>query len=229
MTPCHGHTMGRAPQGAAAFPGNLPQLQLCSKTGNTAAQPGSPNPGEEGRERGVSFLGCFVPTLTPLRPAGVPAGSPTCAAAATKGDEYVMLRCRWEGGTPRVTLSWRDSGGRALGDPSASTAVLVLSTDGSLGGREFVCVAAHPLRVSAAECRLRLGKRVPRAPREPRRGCRALAGPSPLVAEQRSPSWRRRARWRCWRAVRRSWRAGNAAAAPGSVPRWLGTTPSSGR
>uniref|UniRef100_A0A8C3EEK4 V-set and immunoglobulin domain containing 10 like 2 n=1 Tax=Corvus moneduloides TaxID=1196302 RepID=A0A8C3EEK4_CORMO len=86
----------------------------------------------------------------------VPSGSPTCAAAATKGDEYVMLRCRWEGGTPLVTLRWRDTAGRALGDPAPSTAVLVLSTDGSLGGREFVCVAAHPLRAAAAECRLRL-------------------------------------------------------------------------
>ncbi|KAJ7415964.1 titin-like protein [Willisornis vidua] len=86
----------------------------------------------------------------------VPAGSPTCSAAATKGDEYVMLQCRWEGGTPPVTLRWRDGGGRALGDPTLSTAVLVLSTDGSLGGREFVCGAAHPLRAASAECRLRL-------------------------------------------------------------------------
>ncbi|KAM4885731.1 V-set and immunoglobulin domain-containing protein 10-like 2 [Sylvia borin] len=91
----------------------------------------------------------------------VPSGSPTCEAAATKGDEYVMLRCRWEGGTPLVTLRWRDSVGRTLGDPAASIAVLVLSTDGSLGGREFVCVAAHPLRAAAAECRLRLGKLEP--------------------------------------------------------------------
>ncbi|XP_039577664.1 V-set and immunoglobulin domain-containing protein 10-like 2 isoform X6 [Passer montanus] len=86
----------------------------------------------------------------------VPPGSPRCAAAATKGDEYVMLRCGWQGGTPPVTLRWRDSAGRALGDPAASLAVLVLGTDGSLAGREFVCAAAHPLRAAAAECRLRL-------------------------------------------------------------------------
>ncbi|XP_039577661.1 V-set and immunoglobulin domain-containing protein 10-like 2 isoform X3 [Passer montanus] len=91
----------------------------------------------------------------------VPPGSPRCAAAATKGDEYVMLRCGWQGGTPPVTLRWRDSAGRALGDPAASLAVLVLGTDGSLAGREFVCAAAHPLRAAAAECRLRLGKPAP--------------------------------------------------------------------
>ncbi|KAM9269243.1 LOW QUALITY PROTEIN: V-set and immunoglobulin domain-containing protein 10-like 2 [Morus bassanus] len=88
----------------------------------------------------------------------VPAGSPSCAAAATKGDEYVMLRCQWEGGTPPVTLRWRDGEGRALGDPSPSAAVLVLSTDNGLGGRDFVCAAAHPLQATGAECRLRLGK-----------------------------------------------------------------------
>ncbi|XP_075377316.1 LOW QUALITY PROTEIN: V-set and immunoglobulin domain-containing protein 10-like 2 [Mycteria americana] len=95
----------------------------------------------------------------------VPAGGPSCAAAATKGDEYVVLRCRWEGGTPPVTLRWRDGGGQALGDPSPSATVLVLSADGSLGGRDFVCAAAHPLRATSAECHLRLGK--PARPRVP--------------------------------------------------------------
>ncbi|XP_042656321.1 LOW QUALITY PROTEIN: V-set and immunoglobulin domain-containing protein 10-like 2 [Tyto alba] len=88
----------------------------------------------------------------------VPAGSPSCAAVATKGDEYVMLRCRWEGGTPPVTLRWRDGGGRALGDPLPSATVLVLSANATLGGRDFICAATHPLRAAGAECRLRLGK-----------------------------------------------------------------------
>ncbi|KAM6107609.1 LOW QUALITY PROTEIN: V-set and immunoglobulin domain-containing protein 10-like 2 [Pterocles gutturalis] len=88
----------------------------------------------------------------------VPAGGPSCAAAATKGDEYVMLRCHWEGGTPAVTLRWQEGGGRALGDPVPSVTVVVLSADGTLGGREFVCAAAHPLRAGGAQCRLRLGK-----------------------------------------------------------------------
>lgn len=81
-----------------------------------------------------------------------------------------MLRCWWEGGTPPATLRWRDGGGQALGDPSPSAAVLVLSADGSLGGRDFVCAAAHPLRAAGAECRLRLGKLdpSPRAPTAPR-------------------------------------------------------------
>ncbi|XP_075579469.1 V-set and immunoglobulin domain-containing protein 10-like 2 [Pelecanus crispus] len=86
----------------------------------------------------------------------VPAGGPSCTATATKGDEDVMLRCRWEGGTPPATLRWRDGGGRALGDPSPSTTILVLSAGGGLRGRDFICAAAHPLRAAGAECRLRL-------------------------------------------------------------------------
>ncbi|XP_072210946.1 V-set and immunoglobulin domain-containing protein 10-like 2 [Excalfactoria chinensis] len=86
----------------------------------------------------------------------IPAGSPTCTAAATKRDEFVMLRCRWEGGEPPATLRWWDGRGRALGFPTPSTTVLVLSTDTGLRGQDFVCVAAHPLRAASTECRLRL-------------------------------------------------------------------------
>lgn len=162
--PSHGWAL----HGAAAFPGTLSTSRLLHN-GAAVARPGLPNAPHPGV--GVSpFRGCFgtawqCPAPTPLRPAGVPSGSPSCAAAATKGDEYVMLRCRWEGGAPLVTLRWRDTAGRTLGDPAPSTAVLVLSTDGSLGGREFVCEAAHPLRAAAAECRLRLGKPDPSPPR----------------------------------------------------------------
>ncbi|XP_050570947.1 LOW QUALITY PROTEIN: V-set and immunoglobulin domain-containing protein 10-like 2 [Cygnus atratus] len=88
----------------------------------------------------------------------VPAGSPACTAVATKHDEFVMLQCRWEGGTPPATLRWWDSRGQALGVPMPSAAVLVLSADASLGGQDFNCVATHPLRAAAAECHLRLGK-----------------------------------------------------------------------
>uniref|UniRef100_A0A8C8BKQ7 V-set and immunoglobulin domain containing 10 like 2 n=1 Tax=Otus sunia TaxID=257818 RepID=A0A8C8BKQ7_9STRI len=109
----------------------------------------------------------------------VPAGGPSCAAAATKGDEYVMLRCRWEGGTPPVTLRWRDGGGRALGDPAPSATILVLSANGTLGGRDFVCAAEHPLRAAGAECRLRLGKLGPSPPLLPRRRGGDTPAPSP--------------------------------------------------
>lgn len=178
--PCHGHTMGWAPHGDTTSAGTSSNPRLLRNGGphGTAGVQSPPHPLFGG--------GCFsaaspYPALRPLHPAGVPAGGPSCAAAATKGDEYVMLRCRWEGGTPPATLRWRDGGGQALGDPSPSAAVLVLSADGSLGGRDFVCAAAHPLRAAGAECRLRLGKPdpSPRAPPAPRWGCTSLPAPSP--------------------------------------------------
>lgn len=213
-----------------------PVTPACSITGVPMAQLGVSHYFGGGGRRCFGTASRY-PTLTPLHPAGVPAGGPSCTAAATKGDEYVMLRCRWEGGTPPVTLRWRDGGGRALGDPSPSATVLVLSTDSSLGGRDFVCAAAHPLRAAGAECRLRLGKPDPSpATPLPRRGgvtrpCQLCVTPPSLLATQRSPSWRRRgARWRCWKAARRGWRAGEAAAAaPIWVLPWFGTTPRSGR
>lgn len=177
---------------------DLPTTSVCSRMGVPTAQLGC-------KAGGVSFWGgdgddthfgtaSRYPTLTPLHPAGVPAGGPSCAAAATKGDEYVMLRCRWEGGTPPVTLRWHDSGGRALGDPVPSAAVLVLSADGSLGGREFVCTAAHPLRAAGAECRLRLGKPdpSPRALPVPQRRRTSLPAPSPRFLPRRGPRTRGR-------------------------------------
>ncbi|KAI6073131.1 V-set and immunoglobulin domain-containing protein 10-like isoform X1 [Aix galericulata] len=81
---------------------------------------------------------------------------PACTAVASKHDEFVMLRCCWEGGMPPATLRWWDSRGQALGVPMPSAAVLVLSADASLGGQDFICVATHPLRVAAAQCHLRL-------------------------------------------------------------------------
>ncbi|KAM9369936.1 LOW QUALITY PROTEIN: V-set and immunoglobulin domain-containing protein 10-like 2 [Phaethornis superciliosus] len=111
-----------------------------------------------------SFFSCLAshPALPQGAACGttlwVPDGGPSCAAAATKGDDYVMLRCCWEGGTPPVTLRWWDGQGKALGDPEPSTALLVLSAGGSLGGEDFICVATHPLRPAGARCRLRLGK-----------------------------------------------------------------------
>lgn len=186
--------MGWAPQGNAALAGTSNNLRFL--------QNGGPHSTAGVQSRGCLLLGTHTrfgtasryPALTPLHPAGVPAGGPSCAAAATKGDEYVMLRCRWEGGTPPVTLRWHDSGGRALGDPVPSAAVLVLSANGSLGGREFVCAAAHPLWAASAECRLRLGKPdpSPRALPVPQRRRTSLPAPSPRFLPRRGPRTRGR-------------------------------------
>ncbi|KAM8989295.1 LOW QUALITY PROTEIN: V-set and immunoglobulin domain-containing protein 10-like 2 [Ara ararauna] len=123
----------------------------------TSIQPGSAT-------RNGSVFSCLAshPALPQGAACGttlwIPAGGPSCAAAATKGDEFVMLRCQWEGGTPPVTLRWWDDVGQALGDPAPSTTIVVLSTASSLGGQDYICVATHPLQATGTECRLRLGK-----------------------------------------------------------------------
>ncbi|KAJ7305070.1 hypothetical protein JRQ81_010878 [Phrynocephalus forsythii] len=86
----------------------------------------------------------------------VPGGSPTCSAAATKRNEFLMLTCDWAGGEPRVTLWWRDWRDHVLGGLKQSHNILVMKSNNSLGGKEFTCMAAHPLRTRTAECHVRL-------------------------------------------------------------------------
>ncbi|XP_058145221.1 V-set and immunoglobulin domain-containing protein 10-like 2 [Dasypus novemcinctus] len=85
-----------------------------------------------------------------------PLGSPTCWAAATRGDQAVTLSCGWRGGQPPALLSWHDGQQQPLGGHSASLAVLLLQGHEGLAGREFTCWGTHPLRTPRARCRLRL-------------------------------------------------------------------------
>ncbi|XP_037738015.2 V-set and immunoglobulin domain-containing protein 10-like 2 [Chelonia mydas] len=86
----------------------------------------------------------------------VPVGSPTCSAMATKQNEFLMLSCGWAGGLPRVTLWWRDWQNRVLGGLKPSSNIYVVQANSTLGGKEFACIAAHPLQARATECLVRL-------------------------------------------------------------------------
>ncbi|CAM4666297.1 unnamed protein product [Lepidochelys olivacea] len=86
----------------------------------------------------------------------VPVGSPTCSAVATKQNEFLMLSCDWAGGLPRVTLWWRDCWNRVLGGLKPSSNIYVMQANSTLGGKEFACIAAHPLQARATECLVRL-------------------------------------------------------------------------
>ncbi|XP_066495692.1 V-set and immunoglobulin domain-containing protein 10-like 2 [Tiliqua scincoides] len=86
----------------------------------------------------------------------VPGGSPTCSAVASKRNKFLMLTCDWAGGQPRVTLWWRDRKDDVLGGLKPSQNIFVMKSNTTLGGKEFTCVAAHPLRARAAECHVRL-------------------------------------------------------------------------
>nr|XP_042707942.1 V-set and immunoglobulin domain-containing protein 10-like 2 [Chrysemys picta bellii] len=86
----------------------------------------------------------------------VPVGNPTCSAMATKQNEFLMLSCDWAGGLPRVTLWWRDWRNRVLGGLKPSSNIYVMQSNSTLGGKEFTCIAAHPLQARATECLVRL-------------------------------------------------------------------------
>ncbi|CAM4686798.1 unnamed protein product [Caretta caretta] len=86
----------------------------------------------------------------------VPVGSPICSAVATKQNEFLMLSCDWAGGLPRATLWWRDWWNRALGGLRPSSNIYVMQANSTLGGKEFTCIAAHPLQARATECLVRL-------------------------------------------------------------------------
>ncbi|XP_053125016.1 V-set and immunoglobulin domain-containing protein 10-like 2 isoform X2 [Hemicordylus capensis] len=86
----------------------------------------------------------------------IPRGSPTCSAVATKQNEFLMLTCDWAGGQPRVTLWWRDWRDHVLGGLKQSHNIFVMKSNTTLGGKEFTCMAAHPLHPRAAECHVRL-------------------------------------------------------------------------
>lgn len=101
-------------------------------------------------------------------------GSPTCSAVATKQNEFLMLSCDWAGGLPRVTLWWRDWWNRVLGGLKPSSNIYVMQANSTLGGKEFACIAAHPLQARATECLVRLGKQA---------GCHP-AGPQRVVGQR---------------------------------------------
>ncbi|XP_076968046.1 V-set and immunoglobulin domain-containing protein 10-like 2 [Tamandua tetradactyla] len=84
-----------------------------------------------------------------------PLGSPTCRAAATRGDKFVTLSCAWHGGQPPAILSWHDREQQVLGGHSSSLLVLLEAHKG-LAGREFTCWGAHPLRLPGPSCQLQL-------------------------------------------------------------------------
>ncbi|XP_053223260.1 V-set and immunoglobulin domain-containing protein 10-like 2 [Podarcis raffonei] len=86
----------------------------------------------------------------------VPGGNLTCSAVATKQNEFLMLTCDWAGGEPRVTLWWRDWKDHVLGGLKQSHNIFVMKSNATLGGKEFTCVAAHPLLTRATECRVHL-------------------------------------------------------------------------
>ncbi|KAJ8402146.1 hypothetical protein AAFF_G00370110 [Aldrovandia affinis] len=85
-----------------------------------------------------------------------PPGDPQCSAYATRNNEYLMLSCSWEGGTPRALLSWVASNGAPQGSSEENANILVLRSSATYSGKAFVCTTKHPLSPVNKRCILKL-------------------------------------------------------------------------
>ncbi|KAG7483883.1 hypothetical protein MATL_G00043010 [Megalops atlanticus] len=86
----------------------------------------------------------------------LPPGDPQCYAFATRNNEYLMLSCSWEGGTPRALLSWVSGSGAPQGSSEENANILVLRSSATYSGKAFVCQANHPLSPTSKQCVLKL-------------------------------------------------------------------------
>ncbi|XP_028840174.1 V-set and immunoglobulin domain-containing protein 10-like 2 [Denticeps clupeoides] len=102
-----------------------------------------------------SHVSLNKPTSCSTR-AWFPSGEPQCFAYATRSNEYLMLSCFWEGGSPRALLWWASSTGDIQGKSEENANILVLRSSATYSGKAFVCHAQHPLLVGSKTCSLKL-------------------------------------------------------------------------
>ncbi|KYO35795.1 hypothetical protein Y1Q_0010215 [Alligator mississippiensis] len=149
------------------WPGGFPPVQLRWVKSSQEANTGVAYSNATSIQRGMDIQNGSMYTCLAFHPGigekavckttvWAPGGNPTCSAMATKQNEFLMLSCNWQGGMPRVTLWWRDWRNHVLGGLKQSSNIYVMKSNSSLGGKEFTCIAAHPLRARAIECRIQL-------------------------------------------------------------------------
>lgn len=91
-------------------------------------------------------------------PTGLPHGEPRCLATSSLNNEYLVLSCSWEKGSPQALLSWASSSGDILNVSKEENNILVLRSNNSYSGKAFVCRIKHPLAAENKVCELKLGK-----------------------------------------------------------------------
>ncbi|XP_066570378.1 V-set and immunoglobulin domain-containing protein 10-like 2 [Amia ocellicauda] len=91
-------------------------------------------------------------TLTAM----LPPVEPGCFAVATQNNEYLMLSCNWEGGSPRALLQWVSGDGVVQGSSEENANIVVIKSSGAYSGKQFVCRAKHPLSTGSQQCQLKL-------------------------------------------------------------------------
>lgn len=89
---------------------------------------------------------------------GLPDGKPRCSANSSyNNNNYLMLSCSWEGGSPQALLWWTSNGEDIQSTPEESSSILHLYSSGIYNGKFFICHAKHPLAREASQCVVKLG------------------------------------------------------------------------
>ncbi|XP_028976582.2 hemicentin-1 isoform X2 [Esox lucius] len=85
-----------------------------------------------------------------------PNGEPVCSAFATRNNEYLLLSCSWEGGSPRAVVWWEGPKGEGSTQGVETANILVLHSNSTKNGQAYICYAKHPLDTLTRTCKLTL-------------------------------------------------------------------------
>ncbi|XP_070990900.1 V-set and immunoglobulin domain-containing protein 10-like 2 [Oncorhynchus clarkii lewisi] len=85
-----------------------------------------------------------------------PYSEPVCSAYATGKNQYLLLSCSWEGGSPRSIVWWEGPKGEGRGQGVETSNILVLRSNSTQNGQAYTCYAKHPLDTHTRTCSLRL-------------------------------------------------------------------------
>ncbi|KAJ8012341.1 hypothetical protein DPEC_G00041700 [Dallia pectoralis] len=97
-------------------------------------------------------------TTLDQRPAdtGSPIGDPVCSVFATRNNQYLLLSCSWEGGSPRAVVWWEVPKGEGSNQAVETSNILVLHSNKTQNGQAYTCYAKHPLDPLTRTCKLTL-------------------------------------------------------------------------
>ncbi|XP_055791184.1 V-set and immunoglobulin domain-containing protein 10-like 2 [Salvelinus fontinalis] len=79
-----------------------------------------------------------------------------CSAYATGKNQYLLLSCSWEGGSPRSIVWWEGPKGEGRGQGVETSNILVLRSNSTQDGQAYTCYAKHPMDTRTRTCSLRL-------------------------------------------------------------------------
>ncbi|XP_064827156.1 V-set and immunoglobulin domain-containing protein 10-like 2 [Oncorhynchus masou masou] len=85
-----------------------------------------------------------------------PYGEPVCSAYATGMNQYLLLSCSWEGGSPRAVVWWEVPKEEGRGQELETSKILVLRSNSTQNGQAYTCYAKHPLDTHTRTCSLKL-------------------------------------------------------------------------